>query len=186
MNRTIRVILALTIPSAILLSLVIRPAVGILSFDEAGTNLVTWVARMFLIGLVGHSLLEVAARSFYARQDAITPLKTAAINTALFILLALALGYWLGAPGIALANSLAFSIQAFLLLWLQNRQVGGLFKFGSTLKRVGLASVLASVLALVLYQLPLPALLLAAITLMAGGLLVLPFIWPELRLLIKL
>jgi len=82
MNRTIRVILALTIPSAVLLSLVIRPAVGILGFDEAGTGLVTWVARLFLIGLVGHSLMEVAGRSFYARQDALTPLKTAALNTA--------------------------------------------------------------------------------------------------------
>jgi putative peptidoglycan lipid II flippase len=186
MNRTIRVILALTIPSAVLLSLVIRPAIGILGFDESGTNLVAWVARMFLIGLVGHSLMELAARSFYARQDAITPLKTAALNTGLFIVLALILGSWLGAIGIALANSLAYTIQALLLLWLQNRSVGGILQVGSTLRRVILASFLAAVLAIILFQMPLPTLLLAVVALAAGGLIVLPFIWPELRLLIKL
>lgn len=186
MNRTIRVILALTIPSAVLLSLVIRPAVGILGFDEAGTGLVAWVARLFLVGLVGHSLMEVAGRSFYARQDALTPLKTAALNTAVFIILAILLGYWLGAPGIALANSLAYTSQALLLLWLQSRRTGGILTVGPTLLRVILGSLLAGLLVIGLLQLPLPSLLLAVFSLGAGGLLILPFILPELRLLIKL
>ncbi len=186
MNRTIRVILALTIPSAVLLSLVIRPAVAILGFDEAGTGLVAWVARLFLVGLVGHSLLEVAGRSFYARQDALTPLKTAVINTVVFIILAILLGYWLGAPGIALANSLAFTSQALLLLWLQSRRTGGILSVRSTLLRVISASLIAGLVVVGLLQLPFSALLLAAFSLVVGGLLVLPFIWPELRLLIKL
>jgi putative peptidoglycan lipid II flippase len=170
----------------VLLSLVIQPAVGILGFDEAGTGLVSWVARLFLVGLVGHSLLEVAGRSFYARQDALTPLKTAALNTVIFILLAVLLGYWLGAPGIALANSLAYTSQALLLLWLQSRRVGGILTVGSTLLRVIPASLLSAVLVIGLLQLPLPSVLLAVFSLGIGGLLVLPFIWPELRLLIKL
>lgn len=186
MNRTIRIILALTIPSAVLLSIVIRPAVGILGFDESGTDLVAWVSRLFLIGLVGHSLMEVAGRSFYARQDAITPLKTAALNTLVFILLAALLGAWIGAPGIALANSLAYTSQALLLLWLQNRRVGGILKVGSTLLRVLPASLLAALVVFGLLQLPFSALLLAVFSLAFGGLIVLPFIWPELRLLIKL
>jgi len=186
MNHTIRVILALTIPSAVLLSLVLPPAVGILNFDEAGTELVVRTARMFLIGLVGHSLLEVAARSFYARQNALTPLATAATNTVVFVLLAIALGSRLGAPGIALANTLAYTSQALLLLWLQNRRIGGLLKVRNTLLRVVPASILGALLIAALLQLPLPALPLAVLALGAGGALVLPFIWPEIKLLIKL
>lgn len=185
-NHTLRVLLALTIPSAVLLSLVIRPAVGILGFDPAGTDLVVWVARMFLIGLIGHSLLEVAARSFYAQQDAITPLLTAALNTVLIILLGVLLGFRFGAPGIALANSLAFTTQALLLLYLLNRRFAGSLRVGRTLLRVVPATILGGLLVYGLLQLPLPDLPLSVLSLGAGGLVVLPFIWPELKLLIKL
>jgi putative peptidoglycan lipid II flippase len=186
MNHTLRVILSLTIPSALLLGVAIHPVVGILGFDETGTGLVAWVARMFFVGLIGHSLLEVAARSFYAQQDARTPLKIASLNVVVFVILAILLGFSLGAPGIALANSLAFTIQALILLFLLNRRFHGLLDVRSTLIRVVPASLLAAGLAYGLLQLPLPALPLAFLSMAAGGVVVLPFIWPELKMLIKL
>jgi putative peptidoglycan lipid II flippase len=186
MNQTLRVMLALTIPSAVLLSLVIRPVVGILGIDSAGIDLVTWVARMFLVGLVGHSLLEIAARSFYAQQDAITPLKTAGLNIVLVVILAIILGYRFGAPGIALANSLAFTVQALLLLYLLNRRFGGLLKVSRTLLRVIPATAAAGLLVYAMMLLPFPQLILAVLSLAVGGLIVLPFIWPELKVLINL
>jgi putative peptidoglycan lipid II flippase len=186
MNKTLRVILALTIPSAVLLSLVIRPAVGILGFEPTGTDLVVWAARMFMFGLVGHSLLEVAARSFYAQQDAITPLLAAGLNIVLMIAFAILLGFRYGAPGIALANSLAFTSQALLLLYLLNRRFGGLLKVGRTLLRVVPSTAAAGLLVYLLLQLPLPQLPLAVFSLAAGGAVVVPFIWPELKVLVKL
>jgi putative peptidoglycan lipid II flippase len=186
MNHTVRVILSLTIPSALLLGVAIHPLVGILGFDESGTNLVAWVARMFFVGLIGHSLLEVAARSFYAQQDAKTPLKIASLNVVVFAILAILLGFSLGAPGIALANSLAFTIQALILLFLLNRRFHGLLNVSSTLIRVIPASLLAAGLAYGLLQLSLPALPLALLAMAVGGAVVLPFIWPELKMLIKL
>lgn len=186
LNTTLRVILALTIPSAILVALVIPAAVGILDFDAAGTRMVTWVSRFFLLGLIGHSLLEVAVRSFYAQQNARTPLITAALNAVIFTVLGIALAFSLGASGIALANSLAFTSQAILLLVLLNRQFAGVLKVGGTLLRVVPASLAAGLLAFGLLQLPLPALPLAALALLGGGLLVLPFIWPEIKLLARL
>jgi putative peptidoglycan lipid II flippase len=186
MNHTVRVILSLTIPSALLLAVTIQPVVGILGFDEPGTRMVAWVARMFLVGLVGHSLLEVSARSFYAQQDAITPLKVATLNAILFVVLAILLGFPLGAPGIALANSLAFTIQALILLLLLNRRFHGLLNVSSTLLRVIPGSMIAAALAYGLLQLPLPALPLAILAMAVGGLVALPFIWPELKMLIKL
>jgi putative peptidoglycan lipid II flippase len=186
MNHTVRVILSLTIPSALLLAVTIQPVVGILGFDEPGTRMVAWVARMFLVGLVGHSLLEVSARSFYAQQDAITPLKVATLNAILFVVLAILLGFPLGAPGIALANSLAFTIQALILLLLLNRRFHGLLNVSSTLLRVIPGSMIAAALAYGMLQLPLPALPLAILAMAVGGLVALPFIWPELKMLIKL
>jgi putative peptidoglycan lipid II flippase len=186
LNATLRVILALTIPSALLVSLVIPAVVGILDFDAAGSHLVAWVARLFLVGLVGHSLLEVAVRSFYAQQNARTPLITAVGNAVLFTLLGFLLSRWLGAPGIALANSLAYTSQAIVLLLLLNRTYRGVLAVRSTLLRVVPASLAAALLAFGLLQLPLPALPLAVIALAASGLLVLPFILPEIKQLARL
>ena len=75
LSRTVRVILALTIPITVLLIIGIRPLVEVVfDFDTYGTDLVVWAARAYLLGLVGHSLLEVAARAFYAQQNPKLPL----------------------------------------------------------------------------------------------------------------
>ncbi|MBN1668897.1 MAG: murein biosynthesis integral membrane protein MurJ [Anaerolineales bacterium] len=194
-NHTLRAILALTIPLATILIIGIHPLVPILGFDEIGTGLVTWTTRAYMLGIIGHSLIEVGARAFYARQDARTPLALIGITFLLFILFAipLALVLDLGAPGIALANSLAFSIEAGLFLWLLRRRYPGLLALGSTPWRVALAALAGGLLVFLgLQWLPLASLglvtgVLASIALLGAGVLVtLPFIWPELRLLLDL
>jgi hypothetical protein len=84
LNHALRVILALSIPAAALMAITLRPVVGLLHFDEIGTNLVTWTARAFLLGLMGQAVLEVAVRGFYAQQDARTPLYAAMLTALLF------------------------------------------------------------------------------------------------------
>jgi hypothetical protein len=59
-------------------------------------------------------------------------------------------------------------------------------RLGRTLLRVGLASALAAAAVYPLAGLPLPGLLLAVLSLAAGGLIILPFIWPEIKILVKL
>jgi len=186
LNHAIRVMLALSIPAALLIGVTLRPVVGLLNFDEIGTELVVWTARGFLLGLVGHTLLEVAVRAYYAQQDARTPLVAAALTAVGFFFLVLILTPPLGAPGIGLANTLAFSGEALLLLLLLNRKIPGLLRVGGTLVRAGLALIGS---ALVIYGLSLfrdSSLLWAGGSLVAGGLVVLPLIWPEIKLLIKL
>ena len=97
--------------------------------------MVVWASRAYLLGLAGHALLETAARSFYAQQDAITPLIAAAINAGVYTVLAIALSRYLQAPGVALANSLAFSGEALLLIYLLNRRYPGVADFKKTIKR---------------------------------------------------
>ncbi len=188
LNRALRVILALTLPVSLLLAMVIRPLVVVFGFDPVGTEMVIWTTRAFLIGLAGHSMLEIAARAFYAQQDAMTPLWASALMMVTFSALALLFSKLIGIAGIALANALAFTGEALLLLYLLNRKFPGLSRLGNTLARVTLAGVAAALLVYLILSiaLPIPAIFLAIAALALGGLAVLPFIWPELKLLVKL
>ncbi len=186
LNSAIRVILALTLPSAAILAMVIRPVVRILGFDAAGTEIVVWTTRAYLLGLMGHALMEVAARAFYAQQNARTPLITAGLTTTTFIILAALIAPRLGAPAFGLANAVAYTGQALLLLYLVSRRFPGVFSLNATLARVILATLLAALLTYGLMQLPLPGLPLAILSLAIGIALVLPFIWQEVKLLVKL
>lgn len=186
-NRAVRTILALTLPVAALLAIGLPPLVEtVFGFTPEETNLVVWCTRAYLLGLMGHSLLEIASRSFYAQQDARTPLFAAALNAVAYIALAVFLSPRLGAPGIALANTLAFTSEALLLLFLLNRQLPGLMRMGGTIVRVGLAAVAGGAVVLAILQMSLPALPLALAALVLGGLGVLPFIWPEVKMLVRL
>jgi len=186
-NRAIRVLLALTIPAATLLAIGLEPVIpAIFGFDAQGSELVLWVTRAYLLGLMGHSLLETAARSFYAQQDARTPLYLAALNAGVYLVAAVSLGHWLGVPGIALANTVAFTTEALLLLSILNRRFPGILHVGKPLLRITLASTAGAALSLAILQLPLPGLPLALLAMAGGAFLILPFIWPEIKLLVKL
>ncbi|MBC8504796.1 MAG: murein biosynthesis integral membrane protein MurJ [Anaerolineales bacterium] len=193
LNATVRAILALTIPSTILLFIGARPLVGILGFDSAGTELVVWTVRAYMVGLVGHSLLEVAARAYYAQQKAVTPLLTSGATAAVFIILGLLLTPLLGAPGIGLANTLAFTGEAILLLWLVGRKFPAWLNIGKPLLRITLVSVgSGAIVYLLINFIPLDTLSTLMSTIVGvgiiglGGLVVLPFIWPEVKLLGKI
>lgn len=187
-QRALRALLALMVPAALLLMVTLRPLVqAAFNFDPRGTDLVVWAARAYLLGLVGHSLLEVAARSFYARQDARTPLLATLLNLALFAAISTYSFRRLGAMGIALSNSLAFTLEAAFLLWLLSRTYPALLRQGRALARVALGAALGAALSYgLMVGLPLPPFFGAAAALAAGGALALPFIWPELKLLSRL
>jgi putative peptidoglycan lipid II flippase len=185
--RAARVLLAFSLPIAVVLGVVIRPLVqAAFGFDASGTDLVTWATRAYLLGLAGHSLLEVAARAFYARKDARTPLLASLLSTAVFVALGIGLFRALGAPGIGLANSLAFTVEALLLLVLIGRKFPAVWRQGPVLVRMVIGSVLggaAAWLTMGLISSPLPGALLAS---SIGGGIGLLFLIPELRLLRRL
>jgi putative peptidoglycan lipid II flippase len=185
-NQSLRVILAFTIPSAVLLMIVIPPVIGLLNFDAGGSQMVVWTARAFLLGLAGHAMLDLAARSFYAQQDAITPLWTAFVMVCIFTLLAIGLAMLLDVAGIALANAIAFTSEALLLFYLLRRRYPGVTQMGKTLPRVIFGTIISSLVALTLVKLPLPQFPLAVATLGLGMIVMLPFIWPEIKMLINL
>ncbi len=126
LRRAVLVVVALTVPVALASLALVQPAVKLVferrAFTPEDSVLVVRAAQMFLLGLVGHSLVDVAARAFYARQDARTPLVLAGITLAVFVTLGLLLTRVLGFAGLALANSAAFSLEAALMLWLLRRR----------------------------------------------------------------
>jgi putative peptidoglycan lipid II flippase len=186
--RAFRVLLALTLPAAVVLMIGIRPLVqAAFHFDPRGTELVAWAARAYLLGLVGHSLLEVASRSFYAQQDARTPLLASLVSLTTFLVSSLILYRGLGAMGIAFSNSLAFSLEAGLLIYFLSRRFPDVVRQGRPLLRMAAGSVLSGALAFVLMSsLPLSGLLAATAAIGAAGIVAAAFIRPELRDLTRL
>ncbi len=85
------------------------------AFSAEGSAMVAATARIFLLGLPAHALIEIAARSFYARQEARIPLVTAILTAGIFLGLCVGLTPVMGFIGVALANILAYSFEAVLL-----------------------------------------------------------------------
>jgi putative peptidoglycan lipid II flippase len=189
-ERAVRVLVALCLPVAAVLAAVMHPLVrAIFGLDEAGTALVTWTVRVYLLALAGESVLEVAARAFYARKDAIRPLAASFLNTFIFIgggaLILLRWPQW-GAPGIALIE-MAFTIEAAILLVWLNRLLPVKVTLGSSLLRGLAGAVIAGGLAYGLaLWLPFSGPVSALMALPLGFAACLPFIWPEVRLLFRL
>ena len=189
-ERASRVLLALTLPVAAILAFGLRPVLQSgFGFDERGTQLVMWATQAYLAGLAGHSLMEVAARAFYARQNALLPLLASAFSAAAFTGLSILLMPALGAAGIALSNSIAFTAEAVLLLGLLSRRLPGGLSYGPTLLRALLAAAVGGGLTyLIQARLPggLTGLLLGLVAMLICFAVTLPIIWKEARQLFRL
>ncbi|MBI4732702.1 MAG: hypothetical protein HY781_11390 [Chloroflexi bacterium] len=187
-NRALRVMLALSLPAAALLAVGVRPlAAAFFGFEPSQLDLVTWCTWAFLLGLLGDAWLETAVRSFYANQNTRLPLVAAFAQAVAFIFLAWLFSGWIGLPGIPLAAAVAFTIQAIVLLALLNRKFPGLLDMRGTLPRAVLAAVFGGLAAWAgMRFLPLSSLVAALVALAAGLIVALPFIWKEVRLLLRL
>ncbi len=188
-NLSIRVILALTIPVAIVLAIGIKPLVEIaFGFDDQGTQMVVTATRLYLLGLCGHSLLEIGSRSFYAQQNAKIPLFAAAINSLAYIVGANLLSKSLGFAGIALTNSVVFTLEALLLLYLLTRKYPKIVDLKGTIVRLIPALAISSGITYYALRLNLniPLWMLSLAGMGLGLSLSLALMFPEIRNLIRL
>ena len=189
-QKAVKVLTALSLPIAAVLAVGLRPLLGLaFDFGVEGTRLLSWVTAAFLLGLLGHSLKEVGARAFYARQNALVPLITAAVNLALYVLLGSLLYQPLGASGIALTDSLVFTLEAVLLLLLLNRKMVPRVQLESTWLRALLAACTAGLVTAVLLWVLEPrthVFIAGVVPMVIGFAASLPWIRRELKILIKL
>ncbi|WP_423226075.1 murein biosynthesis integral membrane protein MurJ [Candidatus Amarolinea aalborgensis] len=146
-TTSLRTILFFTLPAAIGLILLARPLITVLlqrnAFTADSTALVATALQLYALGLVGHSVVEIAARAFYALHDTATPVVVGGGAMLLNIVLSLLLLGPLQHGGLALANSIATTLEMIALLWLLRKRMGGLEAgtLASSLWRTGLASL---------------------------------------------
>ncbi len=189
-EKALRVLIALTIPVAAVMAAGINPLVrAAFGFDAETSTLVTWTTRAYLLTLTGFSIQEIAARSFYARKEPIFPLYAVILRLVLFIGIGiLGVTYFrdIGAPVLAFAE-IALLIESIVLFnWLSKRTHQPLQVWSAVFKGVA-AALLGGVIAyLVALYLPGSAVLTALLGMVLGGLVALPFIWSEVKLLLRL
>jgi putative peptidoglycan lipid II flippase len=132
----LRGVLLLSVPASIGLILLRVPVVQLLlqrgEFTQRSTDLVAWALLWYAAGLVGHSVMEVLARAFYALHDTRTPVMVG--TAAMTLNVAFSFGFsalfrrigWMPHGGLALANSLATALETTGLLILMRRRLGGI------------------------------------------------------------
>jgi len=136
LGNTLRSVLFLSLPASLGLIILRQPLVSLLlergAFDLDSTKLVSWALLWYATGLVGHALLEIIVRAFYAMKDTRTPVMVGAIAMTLSVVLSLLFSSmfadigWAPHGGLALANSLATALECLALLYLARRRLHGL------------------------------------------------------------
>lgn len=189
-ERSLRVLIALTLPIAAVMAAGINPLVrGIFGFDETVSQLITWTTRAYLATLTGYVIHEVAVRAFYARKEPMVPFYAVILRLALFLgigILGVTLFPEVGAPIIALAE-LALLIEAVILLvWLSRRTHEPLKTNDAVFKGLLSAAVGGVTTYLIALYLPGGAIVTALIGMVVGGGISLTIIWSEMKLLLRL
>lgn len=165
---TLRNLLFLTLPAAAGLIVLGRPIIRLLlergAFGPESTAATAWALVFFALGLVGHAVVEIATRAFYALKNTKTPvtvgLAAMAVNVGLSWLLLHLFATWNLPPhgGLALANSIAVMLEMIVLLVLLRPRLRGLSEpgLGRSIGQMSLATAgMALVLGLLLPFLPL-------------------------------
>jgi len=157
---SLRGVLLLSIPAAVGLILLRQPLVNLLYLgNQCGTTctqMIAWALLWYAVGLVGHSLVEILSRAFYALHDTRTPVQIGVAAMTLNVIFSLLftrwfdrLG-WMPLGGLALANSLATGLEMLALLVMMRRRLDGLHA-NHILRAVGSACAGALVMGLALW-----------------------------------
>jgi putative peptidoglycan lipid II flippase len=133
---TLRNLLFLTLPATVGLLVLREPIIRLLlergAFDAESTAATAWALGFFALGLAGHAVVEITTRAFYALKNTKTPVGIGVAAMALNVGLSLVLMNlfrrfgWPPHGGLALANSLAVSLEMVVLLILLRPLLGGL------------------------------------------------------------
>ncbi|MBC8313247.1 MAG: murein biosynthesis integral membrane protein MurJ [Candidatus Cloacimonetes bacterium] len=95
------------------------------AFDEKNALPMTFAALLFYsIGLVSHSSVRIFASAFFALKNTKTPMKIAAITVVCNIILNIILMHFIKLKGLALATSISATIQAFILFFVLQKNIG--------------------------------------------------------------
>ena len=150
----LRGVILLALPASVGLMLLRAPLVSLLyqrgEFDERSVQIVSWALLWYAAGLVGHSIMEILTRVFYAQQDTKTPVIIGTIAMGLNVVFSISFSRlfefigWMPHGGLALANSLATALEATALFIVMRKRLGGIE--GDHIIRGSVPAVLAALL----------------------------------------
>ena len=152
MASILRAMLLLAAPASVGMIILRVPIVQVLyeggEFSTTATQMVAWALLWYSLGLIGHSLVEVLSRAFYAVHDTRTPVLVGVGAMSLNILLSIVFSRWfqslgwMAHGGLALANSLATGLESLILLVLVRKKLQGIN--GREVLKGGLTSLAGS------------------------------------------
>jgi putative peptidoglycan lipid II flippase len=181
---SIRGVIFLALPASIGLILLREPIVRML-FQRSSNNtglptLIAWALLWYAAGMIGHSVLEVLTRAFYAQHDTKTPVTVGAIAMGLNVVFSFAFSSWFAKinwqphGGLALANSLATALEASALFIILRKRLNGINDLnilrGGLLSTAGTLGMATAVYFCLRFFVGQPTWLLAIIGIATGGL----------------
>ncbi len=118
-------------------------------FSQDATDRTASTLLFFAIGLVGHIVVHVLTRAFYAMQDTRTPVAWAIVAVAINVPLMIALVGPMGVEGLALALSISSVLEVVGLLWALRGRIDSVEE-GAIARSLGRSAVAGGVAAVVM------------------------------------
>lgn len=132
--RSLRLVVLVCLPSAVLLLVLREPLVTLFfkrgAFDDRAAAMTVIALFFYAFGLVGQAGEFILTRGFFSLQDTRTPMILSAVAVLVNLGLSLALIGSLQHGGLALANSIAALVDMILLTFFLNRRLGGMWAPG--------------------------------------------------------
>lgn len=127
----LRTVFLVTVPSAVGFVILREPIIKLLfergEFTHADTLATAHALLFYSLGLVAQSGIQITTRIYYALQDTVTPVKIGLVTVAINVVLNLGLLKFtaLGHGGLALANSIAVTINMIVLFSILRHKIQG-------------------------------------------------------------
>ncbi|MEA2013819.1 MAG: murein biosynthesis integral membrane protein MurJ [Thermodesulfobacteriota bacterium] len=143
---SLRLILFITIPAMVALIVLRVPVISVLfqrgMFDAASTVFTAQALLYYAVGLLAFSCVRVVVSAFYAMQDTRTPVKIAVVSLVVHVAMSIILMLPMKHAGLALATSIASTVNVIILAFILKRKVGVFLEkpFWSSVFKTTLAS----------------------------------------------
>ncbi|RJP46963.1 MAG: murein biosynthesis integral membrane protein MurJ [Anaerolineaceae bacterium] len=126
----------LALPASLGLMILAHPIVSMLyqrgEFNALTAEMTAWALTWYAAGLVGHAIMEVLTRAFFAQHDTKTPVIIGTVAMLLNVIFSIGFSRlfstlgWFPLGGLAFANSLATALEATALFIVMRKRLGGI------------------------------------------------------------
>lgn len=119
-------------------------------FTQNSTMLTSGALQLYAIGMIGYGLMEVLNKTFYAKQDAKTPMLISGFAIIINVILSVIFVKMIGYTGLPLAASITSILTTMLMLVVINKKIGGIVDKDTLVETIK-TLISATVMGIVLY-----------------------------------